>query len=55
MEFLDKIFFGNTLFDWGVGLAILIGSFVVVKILYWVFSKIIKKATAKTKNKLDDV
>lgn len=55
MEFLDKIFFGNTLFDWCVGLAILIGSFVVVKILYWVFSKIIKKATAKTKNKLDDV
>ena len=55
MGFLDKIFFGNTLLDWGVGLVIMIGSFVVVKILYWIFSKIIKKATAKTTNKLDDV
>ena len=55
MDILNKIFFGNTLFDWGVGLIILLGSFIVVKILYWIFSKIIKKATSKTKNKLDDV
>ena len=55
MDILNKIFFGNTLFEWGVGLIILLGSFIVVKILYWIFSKIIKKATSKTKNKLDDV
>ena len=55
MEFLDRIFFGNSILDWAIGLGIIIGSFVVVKILYWIFSKIIKKATAKTKNKIDDV
>ena len=55
MEFIDNMFFGNSILDWAIGLGIIIGSFVVVKILYWIFSKIIKKATAKTKNKIDDV
>lgn len=55
MEILDKIVFGNTVLHWAIGLGVIIGSFIAVKILYWIFSKIIKKVTAKTKTKLDDV
>lgn len=55
MEFLDQEFYGNSLTNWLIALAILIGSFVIVKILYWIFSNIIKKVTAKTKNSIDDV
>jgi MscS family membrane protein len=55
MEFLDIEFFGNTVLNWAIALGVIIGSFIAVKILYWIFSKIIKRATAKTKNKLDDV
>ena len=55
MDFLDIEFFGNTVLNWAIALGVIIGSFIAVKILYWIFSKIIKRATAKTKNKLDDV
>ena len=55
MEFLDQEFYGNSLTNWLIALAILIGSFVLVKILYWIFSNFIKKVTAKTKNSIDDV
>jgi len=54
MEFLDQTFFGNSVLNWAIAIGVILGSFLVVKVLYWIFSKVIKKATAKTKTKLDD-
>ncbi len=55
MEYLVKEFYGNTIQNWLIALAILIGSFILVKMLYWVFSNVFKRITSKTKTNLDDV
>ena len=55
MEFLDQEFYGNSLYNWLISLGILIGSFILVKILYWIFSNIFKRITSKTKTNIDDV
>ena len=55
MEFLDQEFYGNSLYNWLISLGILIGSFILVKILYWIFSNVFKRITSKTKTSIDDV
>ena len=54
-EFLDKEFYGNTVSAWAISLLIIFGSFIIAKVIYWVSKNIIKKLTAKTKSKLDDL
>ena len=54
MKYLSKEIFGNPIENWLIAIGILVGSFVFVKILYWVFSNIFQKITSKTKNSLDD-
>ncbi len=54
-EIFEKTFYGNTVAEWGVAILIIIGSFVLSKIVYWLFSNIVKRVTAKTKSKLDDI
>lgn len=54
-EFLDKEFYGNTVSAWAISLIIILGSFVVAKVLYWISKNVIKKLTARTKSKLDDL
>ena len=55
MEFLDKQFYGNTITDWAIALGIILGSFIAVKISYWIISNIISRITQKTKTRVDDV
>lgn len=55
MEFLNSNFYGNTVTDWGLSLAIVIGVLIAAKILYLIFGKVIKKLAKKTKTKLDDI
>ena len=55
MEYLNKDFFGNSIQHWTIALVVLIGSFVLVKILYWIFSSVFKNITNKTKTNLDDI
>ena len=55
MDFLNQEFYGNSILSWCIALGILIISFVLVKVLYWVFSNIIRRLTSKTKTNLDDV
>lgn len=55
MEFLDYQFLGNSIEVWAVALAIIVGTLVATKIVYWVLSNILRKLTAKTKTNLDDV
>ena len=54
-EFFAKEFYHNTVLDWGISFLIILGAIVVGKILYWFFSKIVKKLTEKTKTKIDDI
>jgi len=54
-EFFSTKFYYNTIGEWAIALLILLGSFVLAKMIYWIFGNIIKKATAKTKTKIDDV
>ena len=55
MEVLHQEFYGNSILNWAIAVGILILSFVVVKILYWIFSNVIRRLTSKTKTNLDDV
>ena len=43
MKYLSKEIFGNPIENWLIAIGILVGSFVFVKILYWVFSNIFQK------------
>jgi MscS family membrane protein len=54
-EFFAKEFYHNTVGEWAISLAIMVGTLVAAKILYWIFGRIIKKLTARTKTKLDDI
>jgi MscS family membrane protein len=54
MKYLNKEIFGNPVENWLTAIGILVGSFVVVKIMYWIFSNVFQKITSKTKNSLDD-
>ncbi len=54
-EFLQKTYYGNTVLDWLLALAIIVGALVVGKALYWVFGNIVKRFTKKTKTRLDDI
>lgn len=54
-DFFSREFYHNTVGDWAISLAIIIGTLVAAKILYWVMGKIVKGLTKKTKTKLDDI
>ena len=54
-EFFAKEFYYNTVGDWAIALAIIVGTLIAAKALYWVIGRIVKKLTAKTKTKLDDI
>ena len=55
MEVLHQEFYGNSILNWATAVGILILSFIVVKMLYWIFSNVIRRLTSKTKTNLDDV
>ncbi|MCA9459911.1 MAG: hypothetical protein KC550_05175, partial [Nanoarchaeota archaeon] len=55
MEFLSKIYYGNTVEAWAIALSLIVAAFIVGKFSYWIFGSFIKKITSKTKNKLDDL
>ena len=54
-EFLNHVYYGNSIEDWLVALAIFALSPMVAKGGYWVFANIIKKLTEKTETNLDDI
>lgn len=54
-DIFTKEFYHNTIGEWAIALLILLASFVLAKLLYWVFGNIIKRATKKTKTKIDDI
>lgn len=52
---LEQSFFGNTLYDWGISIIIILGALVVNKIIILLNKYVIKKITDKTDNRLDDI
>lgn len=54
-EFLAKEFYWNTIGEWGLSFLIIIGSVLIGRLLFWVFSNVVKKLTAKTETNLDDI
>ena len=55
MEFLEQVFLGNPLREWGIALLWAIGGVVVGKLLYRWFSRRMRKLASKTETQLDDL
>ena len=55
MEYLQQDFYGNSLQTWIVAVMIVIGGAALGKIAHFLFARVVKKLTAKTKTKLDDI
>ena len=55
MEFLEQVFLGNPLREWGIALLWAIGGVVVGKLLYRWFSRRMRKLASKTETQLDDM
>jgi len=53
--FLEQTYYGSTVTEWLVALLIIMGSAIGGRIVYWLFKNVIKKLTAKTKTRLDDI
>lgn len=54
-DFLTKTFYGNTIVEWLISLAIIGAAIVVGKVLYWVCRNLVRRITSKTKTKIDDI
>lgn len=55
MEFLDQVFLGNPLREWGIAMGWALGGVVFGKLLYRWFSKRMRHLAAKTASQLDDL
>lgn len=54
-EFFAREFYHNTIGQWAIALGILLASFVLAKLIYWIFGNVIKKITDRSKTKIDDI
>ena len=54
-DIFTETFYGNTIADWAISLAMIVGAIVVGKVAYWFLSKVLKKFTQKSKTKFDDI
>lgn len=53
-DFLTQTFYGNTVAAWAIALTIAVVSVLVGKTVYWVASRVVRKATSRTENTVDD-
>ena len=54
-EFFAKEFYGNSFTQWLVTMVIVVAAVAVGKVLYWLFSSVGRRLTAKTDTRLDDI
>lgn len=54
-ELLTQTYYGNTLQTWLIAMVIILLSVTLGKVIYWLFSKVIRLFTARTKTRLDDI
>ncbi len=53
--FFKQQYYGNTVAEWVTAGAVILGTFIGIKVVYFVFSRVIRKLTEKTTTRLDDV
>ena len=54
-QMLTQTYYGNSLQTWLIALSIIVGSALLGKVVYWIFSKIARAFTSKTKTQFDDI
>ena len=52
---LDKIYYGNSVQDWGISLIIIIGALIINKLISLLYRKVITKVTEKSKTQYDNI
>jgi len=55
MDFLNTTYYANTILEWLISFGIILFVVLLGKVVYWLFSTIIRTFTAKTKTRLDDI
>jgi MscS family membrane protein len=55
MDFLEQTYYGNTPLEWFIALLSVVGALIVGKIIYWVIGRFVKRLTAKTTTRIDDL
>ena len=54
-ELLTQTYYGNTIQDWAIALGIILGSVILGRAVFWVFSRIVRMFTSRTKTQFDDI
>ncbi len=54
-DFLNQIYYGNSVKAWMIALGLIVLSVVIGRIIYWVFSRWLKFLTRKTTSQFDDI
>lgn len=52
---LDKIYYGNSVQDWGISILIIIGALIINQLILFFYRKVIKSVTQKSKNEYDNI
>ncbi len=55
MDFLQQTFYGNTILEWLTAAGIMVGAAIAGKLIYWIFGNVVKRLTAHTKTRFDDI
>ena len=55
MEFLNQMFYGNSLMDWMISLLIILGAFVLNKLIVLLNKNVLQKLANHTNSRLDDI
>lgn len=54
-EFLGEAYYGNTIQQWLIAFGLVVAAAILGKIVYWLFKNILRRVTAKSKTRLDDI
>ena len=54
-ELLTQTYYGNSLLSWLIALSVIVLSVMLGRAVYWLFSRVVRLFTAKTKTNLDDI
>jgi len=54
-SFLEHTFLQNTFQDWIIAIAIIAGTLIVAKLLFWILGSLVRKFTKASETKLDDI
>ncbi|MDR1524704.1 MAG: mechanosensitive ion channel family protein [Tannerella sp.] len=52
---LDKVYYGNSLQDWGISILIILGALLINKFVILLNRKVIRKITVKSATRIDDI